>query len=188
MHDRCVGSMQTGYPAYRLKSKTRSKTYCHMPYSSGSRLTAREGSDAATCPTVLDPASLLDRAPALPRVPLHRTHLLAREGFSVVMCPMASDSTSLLGRASVLPRALRLRTVPPCSRGLQRCHVPHSSGPRLPAQEGSGAATVDLCGPQTSRIKKGLASLPMRLGSSLPMRLGSHVFKVHPHVFETSDT
>jgi hypothetical protein len=127
----------------------------------------------ATCPIALDPASLLERVlmlpheprhwilppcsaglPALSRVPLHRTHLLAREGFSVVTCPMASDSTSLLRRASVLPHALRLWTLPPCSRGLQRCHVPHSSGPRLPAREGSGAATVDLCWPQTSRIKK----------------------------------
>jgi hypothetical protein len=42
---------------------------CHMSYSSGTRLPAWEGSDAAMCPVTLDPTSLLRRAPALPHVP-----------------------------------------------------------------------------------------------------------------------
>jgi hypothetical protein len=40
--------------------------YCHMLYGFGPYLPAREGSSAVTCPTALDPASLLGRAPALP--------------------------------------------------------------------------------------------------------------------------
>jgi hypothetical protein len=40
---------------------------CHVSCSSGSRLPTREGFGAATCPTALNPASLLGRAPALPR-------------------------------------------------------------------------------------------------------------------------
>jgi hypothetical protein len=59
---------------------------------------------AATCPTVLDPASLSRWAPALP-------------------C------------------ALQLHTLPPCRGGLQRYHVPYSSGPYLPVEVGSSATT-----------------------------------------------
>jgi hypothetical protein len=56
-------------------------------------------------------------------------------------CPAALDPASLTRRAPTLPRASRLRTPPPCSGGLRCCHVSHGSGPRLPAQEGSGAVT-----------------------------------------------
>jgi hypothetical protein len=41
---------------------------CHVFRGSRSCLPAREGSDTATCPTALDPASLLGRASMLPRV------------------------------------------------------------------------------------------------------------------------
>jgi hypothetical protein len=62
------------------------------------------------------------------------------------------------------------------------CHMPYSVGSCFPAQEGPGAATcsVTLCGPQTSRMKKWLAGLPMRLGS--------RVFKACSHVTEALDT
>jgi hypothetical protein len=56
-------------------------------------------------------------------------------------CPTAPDPASLLRRALALPRAPRLRTPHPCSGGLQFSHMSHGSGPRLPAQEGSGATT-----------------------------------------------
>jgi hypothetical protein len=117
----------------------------HVSHGSGSYLPTWEGSSASTCPASPNPAFLLGRAPALPRVP-------------------------------------RLCILPPCSGGLRRCHMPHSTGLRLLAQEGSNAATcpVALCGSQTSRIKKGL--------DGLPMRLDSHVFKAYPHVTETPDT
>jgi hypothetical protein len=137
---------RSGTPIYRLKSKTRSKTYCHMPYSSGSSLPAREGSGTATCPTAQDPGSLLGRALALSRVSWQRIpspylgglwychvshytkpHLHAREGSGAAMCPVALDPTSLLGRAMVLARAPWLRRSPPCSRELQCCHVSHRS-------------------------------------------------------------
>jgi hypothetical protein len=103
-----------GIPAYRLESKTR-KTYCHMSYNVRSCLSAREGSGAATCPTALNPASLLRRAPTLPHVPqlqilppysggLRRCHvscgsgscLLTWEGSSAATCPTALDPASLL--------------------------------------------------------------------------------------------
>jgi hypothetical protein len=56
-------------------------------------------------------------------------------------CPVAPNSASLPRRAPVLPRVPRLRTPPPCSGGLQCYHVSHSSGPRLPTEAASGAAT-----------------------------------------------
>jgi hypothetical protein len=111
-----------GTPAYRLESKT-SKTYCHMPYSAGSCLPAREGSSAATSHVAPNPASLLVRALTLPRVPwlwiLHPysgglrrchlscnsgSHLTTREGFGAATCPTALNPASLLGRAPTLPR------------------------------------------------------------------------------------
>jgi hypothetical protein len=189
-----------GTPAYRLESKTR-KTYCHMPYITGSCLPAWEGSGAATCSTAPDHASLLGRAPTLPRAPRLRilplcsgglwcchvsygsgSYLPTREGSGAATCPAALDPASLHERALTLPRVPRLRILPPCSRGLQRCHVSHGTGPRLPAWEGSSAVMCPaaLCGPQTSRIKKDLADLPMRLDS--------RVSKACPHVTETSDT
>jgi hypothetical protein len=170
-----------GTLAYMLESKT-SKTYCHMPYRVVSCLPAQEGSNIITCPMAQDHASLLGRAPALPRVPW-------------------------------------LWTLPPCSRGLQCCHVSHDSGsclpiwegsdaatchvapnpasmlrrasvlshtpwyrPQLSTQEGSGAATCPtaICGPHTSRIKKCL--------DDLHMRLDSRVSKTCSHVTETLDT
>jgi hypothetical protein len=177
-----------GTPAYRLNSKIRSKTYCHMPYSSRSCLLARGrggGSIAVTYPTASDPASLLGRALALSRVlqlrisppcsgGLRHCHvsrgtgsrLPAREGSDAATCPAASYPTSLLGRAPVLPRVPRLRTLPPYSRGLQCCHMHRGSGPRLPVREGSGVATcpVALSRPRTSGINKCLAGLGMQVG------------------------
>jgi hypothetical protein len=46
---------------------------CHVSHGSGSCLFARDGSGAATYPAAPDPASLLERAPALPHVPQHKT-------------------------------------------------------------------------------------------------------------------
>jgi hypothetical protein len=43
--------------------------HCHMPCGSGPCLPTKAGSNATTCPSAPDPASLLRRAPALPRVP-----------------------------------------------------------------------------------------------------------------------
>jgi hypothetical protein len=80
---------------------------CHVPHGSGPWLPTREGSGASTCLVALDPASLLRRAPALPRTPwlwtlppcsggLRHHHvprgfklcLLAREGSNVATCPV----------------------------------------------------------------------------------------------------
>jgi hypothetical protein len=51
--------------------------------------------------------------------------------------------------------------------GLQCSHVPHSSGLRLPAENGSDAVMcpIELYASQVSRITKGLAGLAMQLGS-----------------------
>jgi hypothetical protein len=70
-----------------------------------------------------------------------RSCLPAREGSDVVTYPTALDPASLLRSASALPRVPRLWILPPCLRGLRRCHVSHGSGSCLPAREGSGAAT-----------------------------------------------
>jgi hypothetical protein len=82
----------------------------------------------------------------------------------------------------MVPRVPRLWILPPCSGGLRRCHMSHDTGPCLFAQEGSDTATclAALYGPQTSRIKKDL--------TSLPMRLDSHVSNACLHVTETPDT
>jgi hypothetical protein len=80
-----------GTLAYRLQDNTRSRACIHTlscvmqlrtspPYrgglrcyhvscSSRPRIFAKESFDAVMCPTVLDPASLLGRAPALLRIP-----------------------------------------------------------------------------------------------------------------------
>jgi hypothetical protein len=158
-------SYRPGTPAYRLMSKTRNKTYCHISYNSRSHLPTPESSSTATCPTASVPASLLERAPMLPCVPLHRSS------------PPCSG-----GGASVLPRAPWLRTLPPFSGRLRHYHVPCSFGPRLPAQEGYDATTclMDVCGPHTPRIKKDIATLVIRLGS--------RVSKARPHISETPNT
>jgi hypothetical protein len=103
-------------------------------------------------------------------------------GSGAATCPTAPDSASLLGRAPVLLRVTQLRTPSPNSGGLWCCHVPHDTGPYLSAREGFDAVMcpVTLRGLRALRIKKGLAVLPMRLGS--------RVSKARPHVFETPDT
>jgi hypothetical protein len=53
-----------------------------------------------------------------------------------------------------LPCALCLRTLPPCRGGLQCYHVPHGSGPRLPTQEGYGAATCHTAPDPASLLGK----------------------------------
>jgi hypothetical protein len=60
----------------------------------------------------------------------------------ITMCRTALDPASI-GRASVLPCVTRLQTMPSCSGGLRCCHVPHSSGLRLPAGGGGGGGGSD---------------------------------------------
>jgi hypothetical protein len=138
--------------------------YCHMPDSAGSCLPAREGSDAVTCLAAPDHAFMLRRAPTLSRVPR--------------LCILPPCS----GWALALPHVPWLQIMTPCSRGLRHYHVSHDIRPHFPAQEDSDAATCPtaLCVLQTSRIKKDLAGLPMRLGS--------RDFKACLHVAETPDT
>jgi hypothetical protein len=140
-------------PRHRiLPSCSRGLRRSHVSHGTGPRLPAREGSGAAMYPTILDPAFLL-------------------------------------GRALTLPRVLRHRIPPPCSGGLRRYHVSHGFGSYLPALESSGGAAyptapdpasllgraptlpcvLQLCGPHTSRIKKVLDGLPMRLDSRVSM-------------------
>jgi hypothetical protein len=52
-----------------------------------------------------------------------RPCLPAREDSGAVMCPVDPDPASLLERALTLPRAPRLRTPPPCLRGLRHNHI-----------------------------------------------------------------
>jgi hypothetical protein len=92
----------------------RASTCRHMALSFGSRLPAREGSGATTCPAALDPASQLGKAPLLPCVMWLRTlphcsgglqccrmfHVSgpcypAQEGSEGDVCPMAPADQTL---------------------------------------------------------------------------------------------
>jgi hypothetical protein len=126
----------------------RASVHCHMP------------PQVASCPTALDPASLLKRAPVLSRIPRLQTPAF------------------MLGKASTLPCVLQLRTSLLYSGGLWCCYMSHGFKPCLPAQEDSDAATcpaapnpviparegfgagtclVTLRGPHALRIKKKLS-------------------------------
>jgi hypothetical protein len=64
-----VGTLQTGYFAYKLKVKTKSRACVHAPprvaQSSGSHLQAQEGSSAAKCSATPDPTAVTPRGPAI---------------------------------------------------------------------------------------------------------------------------
>jgi hypothetical protein len=89
---------------------------CHVSHGFRPYLPAQEGSDAAMCPTALDPASLLRRVPALSCVPRLRTQrpysggfqrchvphgfgpcLPARVGSDAATCPIALNGSGALG-------------------------------------------------------------------------------------------
>jgi hypothetical protein len=127
-----------------------------------------------TCPAAPDPASLLRRALALPRVSRLRTpppcsgglwcchvshgfrpRLPAREGSCAAMCHMAPDPASLLGglRCCHVPHGSGSRL--PVRRGLRCCHVSHGSGPHLPARESSDAATCSTAPDPASLLGSG---------------------------------
>jgi hypothetical protein len=178
-----VGTLHTEYPPHTsFKQRQGEERACHVPFGSGPCLPVEAGSRSATCPTGPNLASLLGRALLLPHVTQFQTLLPAREGSSATTCHTALDPASLLRRAPLLSRVTRLWTPPLCSGRLWCCHVPHDSGPYLPAREGSSVVTcpATLRGPRALRIKKCLAGLPMRLGSC--------VLKARQHVFKTPDT
>jgi hypothetical protein len=65
----------------------------------------------------------------------------------------------------VLLRVLQLWALPPSVGGLRRCHVFHNFGPRLPAQEGSGATVCSTApGPPPMRKGSGTTTRPAALG------------------------
>jgi hypothetical protein len=126
MQNMSVSTLQTGYHCVQASSQDKEQ---------GVHLCA------ATCPIALDLASLLRRAPALPRVPrlwasppwwcgLRRYHVSRGSGLRLLgevvsdstSCSTAPDSTSLLRWAPVLPHPLSFR-------------------PRFPAREDSDAST-----------------------------------------------
>jgi hypothetical protein len=99
----------------------------HMSCGFESCLPTQEGSGAATRPAALDPASLLGRAPTLPRVPqlwilppysggiwcCHTSRgsgscLSTQEGSGATTHPVAPNPASLLERAPVLSHVPRL--------------------------------------------------------------------------------
>jgi hypothetical protein len=134
---------------------------CHVSLNSGPHLPAQEGSDAATCPLALDPASLLGRAKALPRV-LQLQTLPPYQG-QLRRCYVS------LGSEPCLPQ---LQASPPCSGGLRRCYVSLGSGPCLPAREGSGAATCPLAPDPTSLLGRALELPRIPQLRTLPPYLG----------------
>jgi hypothetical protein len=108
-------------------------------------------------------------------------YLPTEVGSSAATCHTAPDPASLLTRAPVHLCVPPLQTMPPCLGGLQCYHMSRGSGPRLPTQQGSDTATcpTTIRGPHALRIKKGLANLPMQLGS--------YVSKACAHVSNTPD-
>jgi hypothetical protein len=96
------------------------------------------------------------------RVPPHTSFRPRQgEGCASAHChvPTTPDPASLLRWAPAQPCAPRLRTSPPCSGGLRYCHMSHSSGPRLPDQEGSGAATCRTA-PDSASLLRRASMLP----------------------------
>jgi hypothetical protein len=84
----------------------------HVPYSTEPCLSAKVGSEAATCPVALDPASLIGRVPTPPRVSWLSTRW---EGSDVL-------------------RVLRLWILPTCWEGSRLPHVlrfPVGRGPQI---------------------------------------------------------
>jgi hypothetical protein len=111
---------------------------CHVSRGPGPRLLAELRSGAATCSLTQDITSLLRWAPALPHVSWLRALPPKEESSGAATCSSAPDLTSLSRCALVLPRGPDLAS----TRGeLLHCHVFLSSGHRLPAEVGSGAAT-----------------------------------------------
>jgi hypothetical protein len=86
-----------------------------------------------------------------------RSRLPVWEGSGAAMCPMASHLASLLRRALTLPCVPRLWILPPCSGGLQCCHVSCDSGSCLPAREGSDAAMCHAAMDPASLLRRALA-------------------------------
>jgi hypothetical protein len=110
----------TPYASSKLRQEARCvTTHCRVSSGTGPCCPIREGSSTATRLATLDPASLLGRAPVLPRVPW-------------------------------------LRIPPPRSGGL-RCHnVSRGFGSRLPAREGSNAATYPTASDPASPLRRAL--------------------------------
>jgi hypothetical protein len=67
--------------------------------------------------------------------------------------PIAPDRASLLRWVSALPGAPQPRSSASYRGGLQRCHVPHGPGARLPIKVGSGAATCPAVLDLTSLLR-----------------------------------
>jgi hypothetical protein len=101
--------------------------------------------------------------------------------FGATTYSVALDLTYQLRWTLVLSHVLRLQTSLPCWDGLRCYRMSYNSGPRLPAGEGSDAATryAVPCAPHTSSIKKNLADLPVQLGTC--------VSKAHMHIFKAPD-
>jgi hypothetical protein len=98
----------------------------------GPRLLTELSSDAATCSSALDLASVLRWAPTLPRVPWLRALPHREESSSAATCSSALDLASLSRWASTLPHGPALAS----PRGeLRCCHVPY--GPQRALDHGN---------------------------------------------------
>jgi hypothetical protein len=107
----------------RTSSSCRGGLQCsRVSCGPGPRLLAELSSDAATCSSALDLASLPRWAPALPRVPWLRALPPQEESSDAAKCSSAPDLASLLRWAPVLQRGPGLTS----PRGeLRCCHIPH---------------------------------------------------------------
>jgi hypothetical protein len=118
-----------GTPAYMLQAKSKGKACAHaLPRATVAPEPAsllREGSGAATCPSLLTPSLRLGGLWCchMPRGP--RPHLTIQERSGAATRPSAPDPTSSPRRAPVLTYVLQLRTAPASEVGsdADKCHI-----------------------------------------------------------------
>jgi hypothetical protein len=108
------------------------------------------------------------------RVPPH-TSSKSRRGKACIRTPPQGPQLRILppgmGWASALLCVPQHRTLPPNTEGLWRCHVSYSSGPRLPARQGSGAAMCPTAqGPAPHAGGLRYYHAPYDFGSCLPIQ------------------
>jgi hypothetical protein len=103
-----------------------------------------------------------------------RPHLPIEVGSGAAMCPTAPDLTSLLRWVSVLPRGSWSQASSSCWVELRCRHAFLSSGPHLPAEVASSAATCPMApGFASSRGELRHCHVFLSSGSRLPTKVGS---------------
>jgi hypothetical protein len=107
-------------------------------------------------------------------------HLPAEVSSEAATCPAAPGLTSLLRWAPVMPHGSWPQASSPCWVELRHHHVFLSSGPRLPAEVGSDAATCSMA-PDSASLRGELRRCNVFLSSGprFPAKVGSDAATWH---------